>query len=354
MLVFSNRQTTNDAGAGAFTARFTPAEPRLAMARVSASTAGGWQVADLVGAVDDDAALRALVPLFRAERRLLVYLHGFNNTPADSFQRYARLSELYGLEVIGFAWPSEGFLADGSELPLLAPGAEGAEVGGGEMQLGAIAASNRRDSGIQRLIRRYRQAKSNAQDSVDALARLLRLLATARLYANQQPISLAAHSLGAHLLQYTFDLPGAGEALGATHNVALLAACVRAAGHRDWLARLQPKGQVFVTYNRSDSVLFGASIADGQQTKLGTDPGPQRLLSPSVRYVSFSNAKVGAGGHRYFVLDDMPKKSLKLFSRMFGSERDIQPGEFPRRVYPVGCDADGSTCYMAAPDDDEP
>ena len=136
--------------------------------------------------------------------------------------------------------------------------------------------------------------------------------------------------------------------------MALLASCTRAVGHKDWLAKIRPKGQTFVTYNKSDSVLFGAYIADGWQFKLGTDPTRDRLQSTSVRYISFSNSKVGFGGHGYFVLDDMPKKSLKLFRRIFRSLRDLEAGEYPRQVYPVGCDADGLTCYMAAPDNPDP
>ena len=74
-----------------------------------------------------------------------------------------------------------------------------------------------------------------------------------------------------------------------------------------------------------------------------------------MRYVSFTNAQVGFGGHAYFVRDagdKMPKAAKKVFGRIFSSERDIREdqGEYPRKVYPVGCDEDGTTCYMAAPD----
>lgn len=45
----------------------------------------------------------------------------------------------------------------------------------------------------------------------------------------------------------------------------------------------------------------------------------------------------------------MPKKTKALFTRIFSSSRDIAPDAYPRQVYPVGCDADGLTCYMAVP-----
>jgi hypothetical protein len=41
---------------------------------------------------------------------------------------------------------------------------------GDETNLKAVRPANRTDSGIQDLIRRYHQAKTNAQDSIGALA----------------------------------------------------------------------------------------------------------------------------------------------------------------------------------------
>lgn len=344
MLIFTNRVTTAAADETAFTTSFAPGGTRLALADAT-RVSGRWRVSGVDGDVDDNDALRALVPLFQGTRPLLVYLHGNNNSPAKCFDRCQELAALYPVEVVGFSWAAEGFLSDGGEVPGLAAGAEG-----DELDLKAVKASNRTDPGIQRKIRRYHQAKINAQDSVDALARFLRMLGTARLYANKQPFTFAAHSLGAHFLQHTLKVSGAEEAIGTAHNVALLAACTRSGAHRDWLAKIQPKGQVFVTFNKGDSVLFGASLADAQEVKLGTDPGPDLLQSSSVRYVSFTNAKVGFGGHGYFVNDNMPKKMLKVFARIFGSSRDIASDEYPRQVYPVGCDANELTCYMAAPD----
>jgi hypothetical protein len=346
MLIFTNRAVHNGTDETAFGRIFLPGNTRLAMATVqrAAGTGLGWKVSALRPDIADGEGTAALVPLFQAPRGILVYLHGNDNTPATCFERCALLESFYNLEVVGFSWASEGFLADGNDLP----GLQG-DGSGDETDLRHVRAGGRTSDGVQRRIRRYHQAKTNAQDSVDALARFLRLLAIARLQAAGQPFSVAAHSLGAHFLQYALDVPGAGESLATAHNVVLLAACVRASGHRDWLAKVRPKGQVFVAYNKSDSVLFGAYIADGAQLKLGTDPGTELLRSPAVRYVSFSNAEVGFAGHRYFVMDGMPGKTHRLFERLFGSARDIEVDEYPRQVYPVGCDADGLTCYMAAP-----
>lgn len=348
MLIFTNRVLQQGADESVFTRSFEPGAQRLALATVQAAAAGGaaaWQVSQQDNDVDDGDSMRALLPLFQGPRPVLVYLHGNNNTPADCFERCARLESLYQFEVIGFSWASEGYLSDGSELPGLVAGADG-----GEMGIAKVTAANRSDSAIQRKIRRYHQAKINAQDSVDSLARFFRMLGTARLFANTQPFSLAAHSLGAHFLQNALEIPGASESLGTAHNVALLAACTRASGHREWVSKLRPKGQVFVACNRNDSVLLGAYIADGGQLKLGATPGNELLQSTNLRYVDFTNGPVGLGGHGYFVQKNMPKQFAKLFRRIFGSVRDFELNQDPREIYkPFGCDADNLTCSMGPP-----
>lgn len=348
MLIFTHRELQPGTDESVFTTRFQPGGTRLGLATVTREASGGWSVSGADADVDDADAMHALLPLFQGPRPVLLYLHGNNNTPAACFERCALLERLYGLEVIGFSWASEGFLADGSTLPALA-----AAPLGGEGDLARVDVGNRTDAGIQNRIRRYKQAKTNAQDAVDALARFLRMVGTARLYGNGQAFTLAAHSLGAHYLQYVLDVDGAGESLGTAHNVVLLAPCVRTAGHREWLAKLHPKGRAYVTYNKGDSVLFGAYVADGQQLKLGTDPGADLLVSPAVRYIDFSNSKTGFGGHAYFALDPMPKRSFKVFSRILGSRPDLELDEYPRQIYPGGCLLDGSTCYLGRPDSDE-
>lgn len=352
MLIFTNR-TTDVAGDGTatFGAQFQPGASTLGVVTVGRS-ATDFALTEGVSNVEDDAALQRLVPLFSGSRPVLAYLHGFNNTPNSCFERCGRLEEIYDLEMIGFSWPAEGFLSSGADLPNM-PASAGADDVGDEYSLGKVNPSNRKEGWAERKLRRYRQAKVNAQDSTDALARFLRLLATARLYANGQRMTIAAHSLGCHFLQYSIETEAASESLSAAQNIVLLAACCRADGHPNWIGKLTPKGQVFVTYNKGDSVLFGASIADAQQIKLGTEPGERLRNAPKVRYVSFSNAQVGFGGHNYFVREPgkkVPKSVKRVFSRVFASEADIRLDEYPRQAYPVGCDEDGSTCYMAGPD----
>jgi alpha/beta hydrolase family protein DUF900 len=344
MLIFTNRQLASGTTEAVFSRNFTPGAMQLAVARVAAD-GNGWQLSDLDEEVSEADALNLLLPLFNGSKPLVLYVHGNSNTPADCFERVTAMRQLYtGAEIIGFSWPSEGFLSDGSPLPGVPMPATTDEA-----ELAKVKPQNRTASPMQHRIRRYHQAQTNAKDSVDAFARMLRLLGTARLHANAQPFSLAIHSLGAHLFQYTLQVSGATESASTAHNITLLAPCVRAASHSDWLTRFRPKGRTYVAYNKGDNVLFGAYIADGEQTKLGADPGPGLVHGDGVRYISFSNAANNFGGHGYFV-NGVTRKAKKLFSRIFASQADFAADESPKTVYPIGCEPDGSVCYMAVPD----
>ncbi|RQO62978.1 hypothetical protein DBV14_03085 [Variovorax sp. KBW07] len=347
MLMFTNRVMVNSPNEAAFGTSFRQGSAQLGMATVSGSNKKGWAVSAADSNVGDDKALNALVPLFKGNKRVLVYIHGNNNTPAKCFKRCDALQALYGVEVIGFSWPSEGYSADGTTVPGVLP----TEVDGDENELAAVkSGSDPAEGPIRSKINRYHQATLNGKHSGEALARFLRLLATARLYANGQPFTLAAHSLGAQYLEYTLDLSGASESVSAAQNILLLAPCVRSSGHKNWLGKMRPKGQLFVTFNHGDSVLAAASIADNSSgPKLGTDPTTDLLRVPYMRYISCTNAAKDVGGHGYFVKDNMSKAMRRVFGRIFGSDPDMNPGEIDRDVYGMKGDEDGLTKYFNAP-----
>jgi esterase/lipase superfamily enzyme len=345
MLIFTNRAIERRTDESAFTARYEPASDRLGFAQVEPAGGGTWQVNDIHADASDDDIVIELLAVFGGPRPVLVQLHGNNNTPASCFARTELFESIYDLEVIGFSWTSEGYLPDGSKLVGLS-----ADSSGDETDLKVVGAENRTTDAIQDKIQRYHQAKINAKNSIDALARFFRLLGTARLAANAQPFSVAAHSLGAHFLQNTLAVSGATESLGTAHNIALLAPCVRAAGHREWLQRLHPAGQVFVTFNNADLVLAGAFFSDNNETKLGATPGAELLETRTTRYIDFTGARNDAAQHNYFVRQGMSGQTRNILGRVLASQPDIQAGELPRRVYPVGCDERRLTCFMAAPD----
>ena len=105
-----------------------------------------------------------------------------------------------------------------------------------------------------------------------------------------------------------------------------------------------------MTFNNADLVLAGALFADNNEIKLGANPGLELLETRTTRYIDFTGARNDAAQHDYFVRQGMSNQTRNILGRVFSSQADIQVGELPRKVYPVGCDERRLTCFMAAPD----
>lgn len=350
MLIFTNREIEEGDSEKAVTRRFTPLVSDLNVCDVrSRGATKRWKLEHVERGASDVGALERLSALFAADRPVLVYVHGNNNSPDTCFTRCLALETSYGVAVVGFSWASEGYLPDGQDGVQAEPGDDLDSEDG----LAQAADGKPSEGWVQRKARRFGQAKLNAQHSAAALARFLRLVAAARLATMKRPFSAAFHSLGCHFLNYAVDHGGAVEALAAAHNVALLAGCTPAAKHVSWVRRLNPLRRVYITYTQADSVLAGARAVD-QEIKLGTDPGEALLPATKYRYICFDGAaRMKFGAHRYFVADpgkELSKKATLLFSRIFCSTNDfLPPKEEAKAVYPVGCTPDGGVCFMGRP-----
>jgi hypothetical protein len=115
MLIFSNRESESRTDAPVSRQEFPTDPARLTLAtleRTPQATAAQWKVLQLDGDVDDAESMRALLPVLQASRPVLLYLHGYNNTPAACFERCDRLQSLYGLEIVRFSWSSRKYLHD--------------------------------------------------------------------------------------------------------------------------------------------------------------------------------------------------------------------------------------------------
>jgi Alpha/beta hydrolase of unknown function (DUF900) len=349
MYIFTNRVLADKANEEVFGRAYRPDSSQLGVALVKRGAGETWNVSGLDRDVSNQDLRDRLVPLFEGKKPVLVYLHGNNNTPASCFERCQKLEDLYGVEVVGFSWPSEGYLSDGESLSGFPEKSNGKED-----DLKKVTKSSAGNPGIKGKVERYKRASSNAKESVESLSRFLGMVGSARLFANKQPFSIAAHSLGAQFLQYALVVPGCTEAIGTAYNIAFLAPCVRASGHRDWLATIHPKNQVFVTYNKGDSVLASARFADGDSVmsvKLGGDLTADRLVSSSVRYIEFTDAGTNFGGHGYFI-KRVSNKAKVLFTRIFSSRPDLKDGESTRNIY-VDCDETRQTCRMGSASNSE-
>ncbi|MCB1442149.1 MAG: alpha/beta hydrolase [Rhodocyclaceae bacterium] len=349
MLAFTNRAFDNRFdNQKRFTRAYSPLSDTLNICDVALSSDRNpkWSLSNAVENASDQQILTRLRDVFGSDKPVLLYVHGNNNTPKDCFERSMLLEEQYNISVIPFSWTSEGYGPDGSDLSGIVVDRTNDVP---DESLADVNSSNIGEGWIQRKIRRYSQAKVNAQHSHIALARFLRLAASSRLATMKQPFSAAFHSLGCHFLHYAIEQPGTSAALAAAHNISLIAGCTGAEKHTAWVGKIVPERRVYIMYTNADSVLMAARLVDGD-VKLGTNPGANCLSAPHYRYIDFEGAsKMKLGAHRYFVADPgkkLSKRALRLFSRIFRSVDDLSRDEQPRRVYPLSCSPDGATCYM--------
>ncbi|MDB5867749.1 MAG: hypothetical protein JWP96_81 [Polaromonas sp.] len=109
MFIFTSRELENRAGQPAAEPKLAADSARLALASLehaAQTPAAGWKVSHTDSDVDDAESMQALLPLFQGAGPLLVYLHGYNSTPAACFERCDRLQSLYGVEIVRFSWSS--------------------------------------------------------------------------------------------------------------------------------------------------------------------------------------------------------------------------------------------------------
>jgi hypothetical protein len=351
MLIFTNREVDlSQTDENAISASYIPLVDRLSFFSVApkATVKTRWSVSEIFRLSTDSDAVTQISKMMKADRPVLVYVHGNNNDPAGCFGRCLSLEKQYNVNVIGFSWASEGFQPNGDDLAGVSNQKVNTDTD--EDSLSSVKKSNVSEGWIQRKARRYAQAKVNAQQSSPALARFFRLVAAARLATMSQPFSVALHSLGCHFLHYTITKDGAAESLGVAQNVALIAGCTGSSKHISWVQKIRPVKRVYITYAKVDTVLAAASVIDGD-TKLGTNPGPELISDPLYRYIDFENVRgLHVGAHRYFIAEDgkkLSKESKLLFSRIFSSDLDFSENDKSLRVvYPIGCNGDRSVCYM--------
>ena len=352
MLIITNRvPSTNPADGNAFTSRFSVGKPDLSVADATklqtGSGAAAWSTKDVDVNASDVAINKRLAEHMSAAklngRRILFYVHGNSNDYLKMLERCYDITSAYeGIEVIGFSWPSEGFLPSQKKLMTAFERDMGADDG--------LDSQSKFHNWMADTQGEYRQARKNAEGTALAFTRSLKLMSKAIANANTgNDCTLALHSLGNYLFWQALQNQSALPYTRQFSNIVLLAPCVTNAVQQPMLDPLTPKKKVYVTFNKNDWILTASQIAD-KDTKLGLDPGLSTDLSTNVqvRYVDFEGAAVGLAGHRYFIDpgDLRVPKTKQFFSRIFAGEDDLRPGEGEKQAYPFGCTNDGKTCYM--------
>jgi esterase/lipase superfamily enzyme len=200
-------------------------------------------------------------------KNALLYVHGFNNKWKAVYNRLRQLEDLYGVIPIAFAWPS---------------GMEGIPLND------------------------YREKKRFAMLSSEALDRTLEKLNECFEKSEKhcgQTINLLMHSMGNYLFKGLFTQ---GHYSGETRifdNVIMAAADVNNRDHKDFVNKIQCRGNVYITINKDDFALGISSTKLGkkQKARLGET---RRHLDADAIYVDFSKSKgtnFGNNSHTYFL-----------------------------------------------------
>ncbi len=192
------------------------------------------------------------------EGPVIIYIHGFNNSFAESIFRYAQIAhdaQLPG-KAVQFAWASKG------------------EVNG------------------------YIYDRDSALTARDDLADLI--VQTAR--RTDRPITLVAHSMGSLIAMEALlhlSLSNNQRTLASVSEVMLLAPDVDADLFADQLAQIQiPANRFGVAVNREDRLLrFSGRIA-GESERVGRDLDVETLSALGVRVIDLTGVRDGdRAGH---------------------------------------------------------
>ena len=112
MLIFSSREIQEPRTISAAGQQLTD-EPAMSSLNHPPQAPGEqWKVVQMNCDVDDAQSMNELLPLFQEAGPLLLYLHGYNSTPAACFERCDRLEVLYGLQMVRFSWSTKKHLQD--------------------------------------------------------------------------------------------------------------------------------------------------------------------------------------------------------------------------------------------------
>ena len=271
-----------------------PSELRIAKADYAS---GSWQVS-LVEEPEplDPAALPSRMIFDEVRRSLIdrgrhcvVFLHAFNQPFATSLKKCKEIQDTYGVEVIGFSWPSN---------------------------TGGIGISE------------YVAAKASARLSVNALDRMLQKLSTYLgghlLEDCGLSFNLLAHGTSVSMLENLVRLPLFSRRARIFDNVILHQADVDNPNHAEWVDRARIGKRVYITLNESDHVLKWADL-NFQPDRLGNTC--KNLKSKHAKYVDFTDTDLVESAHRIYWKSRHNPHVRGVFRRaLHGSRAEIGDG----------------------------
>lgn len=226
------------------------------------------------------------------------YIHGFNQSFAQTLEASREISRIYDVDVILFSWPSNpgGFVTD-----------------------------------------EYKQAKQAARASANAIDRALGKLADYLINRPQSEIqtcrvsiNLLVHSLGNYLVENFVRRPIFLPEKRIFDNILFHQADVDNHLHRFWVDRLSYSRRIYITINEEDLVLKASDLIN--PGRLGNTL--QVLNSAKALYIDFTFGSHIRGAHTLFleVLENVSAR--QFFQQVFWGARgeDVDGFQFDARI----------------------
>jgi len=206
-----------------------------------------------VDSIIEYSSFREMMDSFRTGRPLLVMLHGWEVDMKGYLKRIENVSELYGVDLLSFAWPSK-------------------LKGGGGAVRNFDYVRRRVDEMVPDFIKFTEELSDYLQQVSEGTCNIV-FLSLANVFA----------------MRYALYVSSVGRS--PFHNLMLNEACVTRAGSRVWLEPLVKvvSGKVYVTSNQHDHLLRIEEECFLRGTNLGHGPCPADMRTPGVVYNDVSD-----------------------------------------------------------------
>jgi hypothetical protein len=248
----------------------------------------------------------------RKGKDVLLFVHGFNNTPEEILDRCDGLAKTYGVEVIAFSWPSNG----------------------GGVKGVASYLDDKRDA--QASVGAFDRVIAKARDMID-LARNIFMAEFERELDNNVAlsgeerrerralevekhcpfrVSMMLHSMGNYLLERTLKSTALHGNLLVFDNILMAAADVNSPGHASWLEQIQIRNRLYVTINEDDNALRASRLKGGDEQLARLGHSRRNLDASNATYVDFTDASYVASSHSYFEDKPIQNRNVKSFFKL--------------------------------------
>lgn len=241
-------------------------------------------------------------------RDLLLFVHGFNNSPEEVLERCQGLQKQYDVEVVAFTWPANGGGLKGMTDYL--DDKRDAQA--------SVVAFDRVLSFANDLINQARteflkKLEAELRDSGLSGEELRHQLSEAAEKHCPFRVTLLLHSMGNYLFERTLKSTALRGRLLIFDNIVMCAADVNHPGHQDWVEQIQVRRRLYITINEDDFALRASRLKGGDEQLARLGHYPNDLTADNAVYVNVTDEPHVGRSHACFEGKPLKNKKLEKF-----------------------------------------